>query len=237
MDNFRHLLTILWYKQKNNTNAVWKKNSYGRCSQACCWLQNIIWTLGKQWLTCWHIKQCMNKWTARWHSRYGSRSIKQKKGACTKMLIVVNSGSLASIFFSWAVWQWNRLLQEVSLAPLEVGVLGKHVLQLWREQGYVTSPFCLHCRTPKKVFISILLGQMTQVMAQGERRTHTGAQCLLSRSFHHWLRSTGMFLGDDHFFFYGSFPFRALLKNAYGVLALHSESGVGLDTHKVVARS
>lgn len=99
MDNFRHLLTILWYKQKNNTNAVWKKNSYGRCSQACCWLQNIIWTLGKQWLTCWHIKQCMNKWTARWHSRYGSRSIKQKKGACTKMLIVVNSGSLASIFF------------------------------------------------------------------------------------------------------------------------------------------
>lgn len=116
-------------------------------------------------------------------------------------------------------------------------MLGKHVLQMWREQGYVTSTSCLHCRTPKKVFISIFLGQMTQVMAQGERHTHTGAQCLLSRSFHHWLRSTGMSLGDDHFFFYGSFPSRALLKNACGVLALHSESRVGLDAHNIVTRS
>lgn len=78
---------------------------------------------------------------------------------------------------------------------------------------------------------------MTQVMAQGERHTHTGEQCLLSRSFHHWLRSTGMSLGDDHFFSYGSFPSHALLKKARGVLALLSENGVGLDAHKVVTRS
>lgn len=116
-------------------------------------------------------------------------------------------------------------------------MLGKHELQMGREQGYVTSPSCLHCRTPKKVFISILLGQMTQVMALGERHTHIGTQCLLPRSFHHWLRSTGVSLGDDHFFFYGLFPSCVLLKNARGVLALLSESGVGLDAHKVVTRS
>lgn len=81
------------------------------------------------------------------------------------------------------------------------GRAGKTVLQMWREHGYVASPSCPHCRTPEKVFISILLGQVTQVMAQGERRTHTGEQCLLSRSFHHWLRSTGMSLGDDLLWF------------------------------------
>jgi hypothetical protein len=48
------------------------------------------------------------------------------------------------------------------MAPLQVDLPGKPMLQMWRKQGMaVSSPSLLHYRAHKKVFITILLGQVT----------------------------------------------------------------------------